>query len=144
MKYAILGSRDYPKLARVSELVRSLPSDSIIVTGGAHGVDEAAERAARAFGFRLIVAPVVTAGLDSFHDDHQRRVEFGKRAYARTTWIVENSDEVVEFVAYCGRPNCTRPAARHWTHGAAHGIAEALRLGKPLTVFGPAGTLVPA
>jgi hypothetical protein len=44
---AVVGSRDYPRLDLVTEFVESLPYGTIIVTGGARGVDTAAERAAQ-------------------------------------------------------------------------------------------------
>ena len=48
MKIAIVGSRNYPHLDFVKEYVTSLPQDTVIVSGGAAGVDLAAENAALA------------------------------------------------------------------------------------------------
>lgn len=39
----IVGSRDFPDLEMVRAFVRSLPKDACVVSGGARGVDQAAE-----------------------------------------------------------------------------------------------------
>lgn len=44
---AIVGSRDFPDLEMVRAFVRSLPKDACVVSGGARGVDQAAESEAR-------------------------------------------------------------------------------------------------
>jgi hypothetical protein len=44
---AVVGSRDYPRLEHVTDFVKTLPLGTIVVTGGARGVDTAAERAAQ-------------------------------------------------------------------------------------------------
>jgi hypothetical protein len=138
VKVAIIGSRDYPRLPAVTAYVRSLPPDTLIVSGGAPGVDVHAARAARAFGYKLVEAPVDTAGLPD--DPDERRIEYAKRAYARNAWIVAYADEVVAFWTNCTRPNCRRPQP-HKTHGTAHALSEAARLGKPVNLFGPSGRL---
>lgn len=46
-KLAIVGSRDWPNLEVVRDFVRKLGPDMVIVTGGAEGVDQAAEAEAR-------------------------------------------------------------------------------------------------
>lgn len=46
MRIAIIGSRDYPDLAQVRSYVLALPRDTVIVSGGASGVDSTAELAA--------------------------------------------------------------------------------------------------
>ncbi len=55
MKVAIVGSRRYRDLPSVREFVRNLPPQTVIVSGGAAGVDTEAERAAADFGFICIV-----------------------------------------------------------------------------------------
>src|SRR5437870_4805989 len=56
MKVAIIGSRDISsdRLAEVSKFVKTLPSDTILVSGGARGVDQIAElsHSGRVFSFR--------------------------------------------------------------------------------------------
>ena len=43
MKIAVVGSRDYPDLEKVRRLADLLPHDAHVVSGGARGVDSAAE-----------------------------------------------------------------------------------------------------
>ncbi len=54
MRLAIVGSRAYPELDRVRAYVATLPADTVIVSGGASGVDSAAAAAARAHGLQLV------------------------------------------------------------------------------------------
>lgn len=139
MKVAIVGSRNYPRLTAVTNYVRSLPRDAKVISGCAAGVDQQAARAARAFGYNVLEVPVRTDGLPE--DDQERRIAYAKRAYERNTWMVTYADEVVAFHADCDRPNCRRGPQRHMTHGTAHAISEARRLGKRLLLFGPSGSL---
>jgi len=55
MRIAIVGSREYSPLSDVIDYVRSLPDDTVIITGGAKGVDQAAEAEARARGLEVVV-----------------------------------------------------------------------------------------
>lgn len=52
MRIAIIGSRNFPHLDWVREYVRALPADAIIVSGGAEGVDSAAELEAARRGLK--------------------------------------------------------------------------------------------
>ncbi len=51
MRVAIVGSRNYPNPVEVAEFVLSLPPDTVIVTGGAHGPDAWAAHVAEVAGF---------------------------------------------------------------------------------------------
>lgn len=53
MKVAIVGSRDWPDAWAVIAYVNSLPEDTIVVSGGAKGVDTIAEKAARKRGLAV-------------------------------------------------------------------------------------------
>jgi hypothetical protein len=60
MKVAVVGSRNYPDEGKVNiaRLVSELPDETILVSGGARGVDEIAEkchaaRGGRVFSFRV-------------------------------------------------------------------------------------------
>lgn len=53
MRIAIVGSRNYANLRRVCEYVETLPSDTIVVSGGAAGVDTTAAVAARKRGLTV-------------------------------------------------------------------------------------------
>ncbi len=85
MKVAIVGTRTYPDLEKVRELVRDLSQDDIIISGGAKGVDETAEDEARNRGMEVIsVSPEWN--------------KYGKRAgLMRNDLIVEMADCVVAF-----------------------------------------------
>lgn len=138
MKVAIVGSRQYPpqRQPRISELVRMLPPGTSVASGGATGADEAAERAARAFGYLFVPFYVDQAGLPE--DTEERRREYGRRAYARTTEMVTWADEVWAFYVWCMHPRCARPRP-HRTHGTAHAIHEGRRLARRMRLFGPHG-----
>ncbi len=121
-RVAIVGSRDYPHPKRVGDYVRGLPADSIVVSGGcANSPDEWAERAARARGLKVWIFPVDTVGLPE--DGDERRIEFGKRAYARNAKIVTACDRVVAF--HDGE-----------SRGTNNTINLARRHGKPVEVIG--------
>lgn len=51
-RVAIVGSRGFQPLDVVREYVRTLPADAIVVSGGAPGVDLAAENEARRLGLK--------------------------------------------------------------------------------------------
>lgn len=84
-KVAIVGSRDYADLEAVREYVNALPVDTVIVSGGARGVDRCAEEAAKARGMTT--------------DIH--RADWAKHGKAagvmRNHDIVANADRVVAF-----------------------------------------------
>jgi len=50
----ICGSRQYPDLSGVATFVRTLPKDTIIVTGGAKGVDQIAATTGRDLGISVL------------------------------------------------------------------------------------------
>ena len=53
-RVAIVGSRGFKVLERVEEYVRWLPDGTVVISGGAYGVDQAAARAARARGLEVV------------------------------------------------------------------------------------------
>lgn len=109
-RIGIVGSRDFPALEMVTVYVRNLPAGTIIISGGARGVDQTAEEAARKAGLEVISLPALW------------RV-YGKRAgFIRNEIIVEQAEEVVAFWDKKSR-------------GTAHTIHLAKKLGKPVTVF---------
>lgn len=110
MKIAIVGSRDYPDLQAVVDYVKGLPSDTVIVSGGAGGVDTAAERAAKSVGMATEI----------FRADWKR---FGKVAgFMRNHDIVRAADRVVAF-------------HHKESRGTAHTIKITKEAGKPLEVI---------
>lgn len=141
-----VGSREYPNLEYVDNIVESelqlwVPSEVILVSGGARGVDKTAENAAARLGYRSrSYRPVKRNGeyvivrYDFFGAQLIQTLElpgryptFAKAAFARNTMIVEDSDRVVAFL-----------------HGVSTGtmdsIKKALRFGKSLEVF-PSGAV---
>lgn len=88
-RVAIVGSRRWPDPAVVRSAVRSfvdaLPAGTVVVSGGAAGVDTWAEQAARRRGLAVVV----------IRADWRR---LGRRAgYVRNAEVVERSDRVVAF-----------------------------------------------
>jgi len=54
MRIAIVGSRDYLNLDAVWRFVDSLPTNSVVISGGARGVDRVAAKAARRRGLVVV------------------------------------------------------------------------------------------
>ncbi len=96
MKLAIVGSRGFRRLDLVRNYVEALPEDTVVVSGGARGVDQAAENVAYARKMKVHSVPVDRVGLPPFGTE-ESRIEFGKRAYARNQKIVDYADLVVAF-----------------------------------------------
>ena len=85
MKVAIVGSRQYDILDEVKKFVRTLPKGTIVVSGGARGVDKIAELEAEKCGLETKVFP-------AYWD------EYGKSAgYKRNVQIVNYADIIVAF-----------------------------------------------
>ena len=85
MKVAIVGSRGYSNLDEVVRYVAQLPRDTIVITGGAEGVDLTAERAARE----------LSIDVDVYLADWDR---YGKAAGPiRNQKIVDECDRLVAF-----------------------------------------------
>lgn len=85
MRVAIVGSRDWPDLEQVRKYVRGLQPDDIVVSGGAVGVDETAEREARRLNIARLIFPA------------QWRRHGKPAGYIRNKKIVDAADRVVAF-----------------------------------------------
>lgn len=110
-RVAIVGSRDYPDLNDVHRYVESLPENTIVVSGGAQGVDKRAENAARFYGLPFLIIPA--------------RWEHGRGAgFIRNQLIVAAADRVVAF--WDGK-----------SKGTKHTIDIAHSDGKPVQVYLP-------
>lgn len=117
---AIIGSRKFRPLERVEEYVSLLPDGTVVVTGGAPGVDSASESAARARS-RLADPDIIAADWD-LH---------GKIAGKLRNWpLVGTSGHVQAF--WDG-----------WSNGTAHAVTAAVALGVPVTVELAHGFRVP-
>lgn len=114
MKLAVIGSREYPNMDLVTEFVLALASKEklVIVSGGARGVDLAAETAAKSAGVETDIYP---ADWDNL----------GKKAgYVRNTAMSKVVDRCVAFWDLKSR-------------GSKHMINECLKRGVPVTIFPP-------
>ena len=110
MKVAIVGSREYPYLSKVRAYIQNLPIDTVIVSGGARGVDKCAEKVAESIGLQSEIY------LADWH-------RYGKAAgMKRNQQIVEASDRVVAFWDGDNR-------------GTKNTIDTAKKLGKGVTVI---------
>ncbi len=108
-RVAVVGSRDWLELDKVTKFVKSLPDNTIIVSGGARGVDRVAEEAAVKHGLKVRV-------FEANWDKH------GKSAgMRRNETIVQNSDKLVAFWSNNSR-------------GTANSVLRALHKGIPVTV----------
>lgn len=84
---AIVGSREWPELHRVRQLVEQLSPTAVVISGGADGVDVAGEDFARQAGH-----PVVT-----FDPAGATKGEWTKAAFARNGFLALCADVVVAF-----------------------------------------------
>lgn len=98
MKVAIVGSRQYDHLDLVAQYVAQLPEGTVVLSGGALGVDQAAAAAARARGLEV-------------HEYLPEYEKFGRQApLLRNTIIAWESDRMVAF--WDGRSRGTLDAIR--------------------------------
>lgn len=82
-RVAIVGSREYPNLDLVREFVNALPLDTVIVSGGARGVDRVAADAARARGMAVVEhLPDDEDGPGRFHVRNRKIVNDSHRVAA--------------------------------------------------------------
>lgn len=94
-RVAIVGSRDFPGEIVVREYVRMLPKDTVIVSGGARGVDSwAAEEAEKRGMPKPTIYPVSADGLPPYP---LGRSEFRRRAFERNKKIALDCDWLVAF-----------------------------------------------
>lgn len=112
LRICFSGSRDYPALGQIDWVLETLPPDTVIVHGGARGVDQYVEMAARNRGFVTEV--------------HRPDWEAKGRAAgpARNREMISVCDYLIAFWDGVSR-------------GTAHTIREAIRQEKEFIVFCP-------
>lgn len=86
LRVAIVGSRRFAEIGRVTEYVNSLPPRTAILTGSAGGVDAAATKAARSKGIPVQVLP---ASFEEMSD--------AGRAAIRNQKLIDACDVLVAF-----------------------------------------------
>jgi len=117
-RIAIVGSREFPSPAPIEAFVATLPAGTVIVSGGARGVDTWAAEAGRAHGLEVV----------EFLADWERH---GRAAGPiRNAEIVRQCDRVVAF--WDGK-----------SHGTLNTAAQAIDAGKPVEIRDMAGTIIP-
>lgn len=119
MRVAIVGSRDYPNLEQVRQFVRALAQKyprAEIVSGGARGVDQAAQDEGIQCG--LVVTPIPAEW-----DKYKRSNGKNPAGMIRNQVIVDNADIVVAF--WDGK-----------SRGTKHTIDTARKDGKQVYVYG--------
>ncbi|MCK5557363.1 MAG: hypothetical protein KAJ01_03230 [Candidatus Hydrogenedentes bacterium] len=120
-KLAIVGSRNYPDLDAVRAYVKLLPKGLIVISGGAEGVDQAAQNAA---GDRAISTEVYA--IVEVKDVPEKMWPL-----ARNETIVKKCDKLIAFWDMDSR-------------GTLHAIRLALMDGKLLKIVTPFGILRPS
>ncbi len=116
-RLAIVGSRTYPRLADVDAFVLKLKPTTIVVSGGAAGVDRRAAEAARRRGL----------GVEEFFPDWDR--------YLNLAGLIRNEKMV----------DAVDGLAAFWdlqSSGTRHSIKLAKERGIWLLVYGPDGEIV--
>lgn len=113
-RVAIVGSRKYPNLDAVRAYVRALPPGTVVVSGGARGVDEAAEEEARLCGL-----PVPEIHYPDYKT-HGRYLAPKMRNIA----IARSCDRMAAFI-------------HNMSGGTLHAIGCAVVFGKPVEVRTP-------
>jgi hypothetical protein len=110
-RIAIVGSRTWQRPNKVRDFVDLLPRDTIVVSGGARGVDQIAEQRAKQRGLKV----------ESFPADWKSH---GKAAgFMRNSDIVKAADAVVAF--WDGKSN-----------GTADTVKKTQAANKPLIILG--------
>jgi predicted Rossmann-fold nucleotide-binding protein len=93
MNIGIVGSRRWKNKEAIENLVNTLPADTTVVSGGAHGVDTWATEAARKRGLKVVEF------LPESQPNGSPKWEYTKAYYARNRQIAEYSHIVYAFVA---------------------------------------------
>lgn len=121
MQVAIVGSRDWPKQSytHILNLIQGFPTDTVVVSGGARGVDRVAAEYALACGLQVLEFKAQWVGADG---------RFNRGAgMNRNTDIIREAELVCAFWDYKSR-------------GTLDSIRKAANAGKHITVIAPDGS----
>ena len=117
MRLGIVGSRSFPRLDLVVAYVESLPKGTVVVSGGAIGVDLIAQTTAKECGLEVFPCdPDPDRGIAGL--------------FERNTRIVQVSDVLVAFITHCRKCPPGRCRRGGWTHGTSDTVEKAQRVGK--------------
>lgn len=110
MRVAIVGSRDWKREDDVIRCIFNLPDDTVIISGGARGVDSMAEKWAKFRGLKVQIF----------------QPNWGK--YGKQAGMIRNSEIVA---------NCDRLIAFHCNNskGTQNSIDKARKAGKPVEII---------
>lgn len=136
-RVAIVGSREHPNLDLVREYVRGLPKGTVVISGGADGVDKAAAEVAWDRELELIEYTVEPCGLQL----SRLAVIFSRNRgrHDRPAWefhVGEQWRTALLFRNTCIAGDCTRMVA--FVDGSKGGtwdaIAQAKRFKRPVKI----------
>lgn len=136
MNIAVVGSREYPELDRVTNLISKIPDHHTIITGDARGVDQRAIEAAKLFGMEY---KSYEAKWEETIDDPGAVVKTRRdgtkynvlAGHWRNTKVAKNCDRMVAF--WDGQSS-----------GTIDAVKKGERFGKDPVIFLPSGIkLVP-
>jgi predicted Rossmann fold nucleotide-binding protein DprA/Smf involved in DNA uptake len=105
----------------VTTIVRALPSDAVVVSGGCRGIDSWAAEAARAAGLRVEELLPDLSGVRS-------RGEAARRYHDRNTLVAQACDELIALVANDRKG------------GTEDTVRKAVAAGKPVTIVATDGS----
>ena len=92
MRYGIVGSRSRRDSKSVVDFVKSIPQESVVISGGCIGVDTWAVKSARMRGIKTVEHLPDKTGCS-------KHWEFTKAFHARNQKIAEDCDILVAFVS---------------------------------------------
>lgn len=137
-RVAIIGSRTYPDPGEVSAYVESLPTGTVVVSGGARGVDQTAEKSARARGLTVVsYRPVKLEGV--WRITCRTSLDTGTAWDSLLPYAFDGFAQAAYFRNGLISEDCTRMEA-YWdgvSRGTHNALEHARRLGKPFEVHTP-------
>lgn len=115
MKIAVVGCRRFQNFTFISDELDKLdPPPTMIISGGADGVDSIAYHYARKKGITFVCHPPL--------EDEKEKMGFSRSAKRRNLRIAEHCEHLVAF-----------PSGQ--SKGTWHTVSLAKKLGKPVTVI---------